>query len=232
MKVHINYAHGRFINAQMNCCRTALEVGGFDKSIPYKFEDIDSGFVEKNQYTFSQQRGAGCWLWKPYLILKTLRTLNEQDWLMYTDSGMHFVRNPWDIILSKSEEIGDKGIATFCDMGVEKNYTKRDTFVLMNQDEERYTNTKHRLASIFVCRKTDFSVRFLEEWLKYASDCRILTDLANTQKLPNYPEFSSHRHDQSIMSLLCKKHETYLFDLDLTHFSNQNPYIVHTRNPN
>ena len=229
-KIHINYAHNRYLQAQRYCCETAI-ANGFDESKAYGFHDLSKEFVESNLYTLSQPRGAGYWLWKPYFILKTLEVISEDDWLMYTDSGMFFVRNPWDFIFSKSEQMGEKGIATFCSISTNKAYTKRDAFVLMGADSPTFTDSPQRMASVFVCRKTPFSLSFVQEWLKYASDPRIITDLPNTLGLPNYPEFVDHRHDQSIMSILAIKHDTLLVNEDLTQFSNQHPYLIHHRNP-
>lgn len=231
MKIHINYAHGRYLQSQQHCCITALK-NGFDITRPYGISNLDPSFIKDNSYTFSQERGAGYWLWKPYLILNTLQLMGESDWMMYTDSGMHFVRNPWEWILSEEEKIQEKGIATFGECGKNRQFTKRDTFVLMGMDDPKYTDSNQRTASVFVCKKTPFSLAFVEEWLAYAKDPRILTDIPNTQGLSNYPEFRDHRHDQSIMSLLCIKHDTFLFNEDGTQFTNPtNPYLIHTRNP-
>jgi len=231
MKIHINYANNRYYNSQKRCSLTAIQDGGFDATIPYNFLNLDQEFVNKNAWCLSQHRGAGYWIWKPYLISKTLEKMNDNDWLMYTDSGMFFLRSPWDVILEKEKEITEKGIMTFCTCNKNKVYCKRDAFVLMGLDEEKYTNSEQRLASIFVCKKTNFSVNFVNEWLSYAQDPRIISDLPNTQGLPNYPEFEDHRHDQSIMSLLCIKHDTFLYMKDLTQFSNTDPYIMHNRDP-
>ena len=234
MKIHINYAHGKYLKSQEHCCKTALESGGCDTSIPYGLKDLDADFVSRNAYTLSQPRGAGYWVWKPYLIHKTMQSMGPNDWLMYTDSGMYFVRNPWLWVESVLDEIGEKGIITFCSGWTNKQYCKRDAFVLMGLDEPKYTDAEHRMASVFVCRKTPFSLAFVEEWLKYAQDPRIISDLPNTQGLPNYPEFKDHRHDQSIMSLLGIKHDTYLWTKkDITQYSNPEDHcIYHTRNPN
>ena len=231
MKIHINYAHGRYLQSQQHCCATALQ-NGFDVTRPYGISNLDPSFIKENSYTFSQARGAGYWLWKPYLILNTLQLMGESDWMMYTDSGMYFVRNPWEWILSEEEKIQEKGIATFGVCGKNRQFTKRDAFVLMGMDDPKYTDSDQRMASVFVCKKTPFSLAFVEEWFAYAKDPRILTDLPNTQGLANYTEFRDHRHDQSIMSLLCIKHDTFLFNEDITQFSNPNPYLIHTRNPN
>lgn len=230
MKIHINYAHARYLNSQRNCCSTAMSVGGFDKSIPYGYKDLSPAFVDQNAYTFSQNRGAGYWIWKPYLIYKTLEGAEDGDWIMYTDSGMHFIRNPWEWIESKESTIGDRGIATFGICGINKQFCKRDAFVLMGMDHQKYTDSDHRLASVFLCKKTPFSLDFVSRWLRWCCDPRILTDLPNTQGKTNYPEFIDHRHDQSIMSLMCINDDLSVLE-DMTQFGNPNPYILHTRNP-
>lgn len=230
MKIHINYAHGRYTKSQELCSQSALN-NGFDSAIKYGLKDIDREFLDKNSYTFSQARGVGYWIWKPYLILKTLESMTDSDWMMYTDSGMHFVRNPWPYILEHEQNFRDKGIVTFGLCGLNKQFTKRDAFVLMGSDNPKYTDAEQRTASVFVCRKTAFSVSFMKEWLSYACDPRIISDLPNTQGLPNYSVFKDHRHDQSIMSILAIKYDTYLMK-DMTQFwMPDNPYIMHTRNP-
>lgn len=47
---------------------------------------------------------------------------------------------------------------------------------------------------------------FLEEWLNYCTDERILTDISNRCGYDNYAEFKDHRHDQSVLSLLVLRH--------------------------
>jgi hypothetical protein len=88
----------------------------------------------------------------------------------------------------------------------ESEWTKRDAFVALGCDSERYTETKQRLASFLLVRKTLAVQRFFEEYLSYATDIRVLGDGDNALGLPNYPGFREHRHDQSIFSLLTKLH--------------------------
>jgi hypothetical protein len=88
---------------------------------------------------------------------------------------------------------------------LEKRYTKRDAFVLLNCDEPEFTDTTHLEASFSLWKKSKSAIDFVEEYLHFCEDERILTDMPNTMGLPNYPEFEDHRHDQSILSLLSKK---------------------------
>ena len=83
MKVHINYAEGRYYNSQKFCTRSAIEVG-FDRTHSYGIGDIDYDFRQNNHHILSQKRGAGYWLWNPYFLQKTLNQLEYGDILVYS----------------------------------------------------------------------------------------------------------------------------------------------------
>ena len=93
---------------------------------------------------------------------------------------------------------------------MERARTKRDTFVLMDCDTPEYADTFQVHASLSLWRRTPFSIMIAGEWLRYAEDERILTDIPNSCGRDNFAEFQEHRHDQSIWSLLCKKHSVVL----------------------
>ncbi len=89
---------------------------------------------------------------------------------------------------------------------LEKLYTKRDAFILMGVDLPFYSETGQFNAAFQVYKKSKFTEIFLEEYLYYAQDKRIITDDKNELGMPNYDGFIDHRHDQSILSLLTKKY--------------------------
>jgi hypothetical protein len=60
----------------------------------------------------------------------------------------------------------------------------------------------------------------MHEFLNYAQDERLLTDMENQLGYPNYEGFHEHRHDQSILSLLSKKYGLMAFR-DPSQFGNQ-----------
>lgn len=100
-----------------------------------------------------------------------------------------------------------KGLLSFELKGlIEKDYTKRDAFVLMDLDEPKYTDSSQREATYIWLIKNEFTVKLINEYLEYAQNQNIITDLPNTTG-DNYPTFKDHRHDQSIWSLLCKKYD-------------------------
>jgi hypothetical protein len=202
-KYHINYANGRYLKAQEYCSESA-KAAGFDEVISYSIKDIDRDFLENNKHILEQPRGAGFWLWKPYFINKSLEKMSDGDLLVYSDSGSYYEKSVKPLIdLIQKEE---KGVLSFELHGlIEKAYTKKDAFVLMGLDEPKYTDSSQREATYIWMIKNDFTVSFAKEYLQYAQDERIITDLNSEGN--NYAEFKDHRHDQSIWSLLCKKHD-------------------------
>ncbi|MDO9304112.1 MAG: hypothetical protein Q7T77_02205 [Sulfuricurvum sp.] len=224
----VNYASIFFQEKQKKNTDTGLSIGGFSKVFSFSLQDINSDFYEKNKNILILKKGEGYWLWKPYFILKVLESLNEEDYLFYCDSGAYFI-DSINSTIELSKEL-NQDIITFHTDYLEKQYTKRDAFILMNCDTPHFTDTKQSVATMHLWKKTDFSINFLKEWLLFAQDQRILTDIHNTLGEPNYPEFVAHRNDQSIFSLLCKKYNLQAFP-EPTQFGNierqklQNPYL-------
>ena len=77
----------------------------------------------------------------------------------------------------------------------------------MDCDTPKYLDSNHRLGGFSLWKKSRFSMEFVDELLHLAQDERMITDVENRCGYPNYPEFREHRHDQSIFSLLTKKHD-------------------------
>lgn len=204
MNIHINYAHSRFLNSQKISSQSALEKG-FDKAISYGISDLENEFVERNRKILNISRGAGCWLWKPYLIQKTLKNLSEGDILVYSDSGSIWISSIEPLVETLKNTT--KGVLSFELTGlIEKDWTKKDCFSIMNLDSQEYTDTSQREATYIWILKNEFTTGLIDEWLHYAQNENVLTDSPNTMG-ENYPGFKDHRHDQSIWSLLCKKYQ-------------------------
>lgn len=205
MNLLINYANDIFRESQKLNSIAGKEVGLFDEIISYSQKDIDADFFNRNKRILQQKRGNGYWLWKPYFIKKTLEAAKYGDFVFYCDSGSYFIRpvTPLiDISLSTGQEI-----IVFDLTYLEKEWTKRDAFILMDCDSPKYSESRQRLAGFSLWRKSEFTMDFADEYLRYAQDERIILDLENQCGSPNYQEFKEHRHDQSIISLLTKKYD-------------------------
>ena len=63
-----------------------------DECHAYDATVMDEQFRQKNQHILSQGRGAGYWLWKPYIIYKWLTDPSMEDdnsYVIYSDAGMY-----------------------------------------------------------------------------------------------------------------------------------------------
>ena len=204
MILAINYADPKYRKTQQFNSATAVHKGKVDKVVSYSPRDMDCIFAEKNRKILKQNRGNGYWLWKPYFIRKALKGLQENDYLVYLDSGAFYIRDVKYLI--EQMEKDSQYIMAFEVPFKECWYTKRDVFVYMDCDEAQYTETNQRMATMILIKKTDVAVRFVEEWLYLCQQEDIITDAPNHLGSHNYRGFIDNRHDQSIFSVLSKKY--------------------------
>lgn len=199
----ITYGNEKYNSAKSLNCKMAKKYGA-DKVISYGPEDIDEDFKRTNATIWNAPRGGGYWIWKPYILLKTIRMLGPEDYLIYSDAGSIFVNKI--AYLTRAMEKEGCDLMVFSVAHLEKVYSKRDAFVLMDCDEPAYAETPQRLGTYIVCKNTPFVVSFLNEWQSYILDERIVTDNENVCGKENYEGFRGNRHDQTALSLLTKKY--------------------------
>jgi len=232
-KILINYANDAFKESQKKNTKTGLGIGNFDRAIEYSPKDIGEKFYKKNKHILNQVRGAGYWLWKPYVILKTLmrKDVKSGDFIFYADSGSHFIDKIDHIINSTKKYKQDVIPFTNREAEIEKTRTKRDAFILMGLDSKEYANTQQNGPGFILLRKSPSAIKFFKEFLKFAQDERIITDKPSTLG-KDYPGFIENRHDQSIFSLLTKKYKLRVFrhpftkDAGGNRFQDKYPQIV------
>ena len=200
----ISYGDKRFQGARDHCLKTGTNVGGFVSVLSRSPKDLDGDLIRRNLPIFAHRRGAGLWLWKPFIVLRALEALAPDSWLFYADAGTEFLRSV-DPVVQEAREL-DTDLLFLGEGFRESQYTKRDAFVLLDCDNDSSATSPQRFAGHLLIRKTDRMVAFWTEVLEAAQDCRILTDQENQMGLPNHPDFIAHRHDQSILSLLSKTH--------------------------
>jgi hypothetical protein len=205
----LTYGNIKFYKAQKISKQAAL-ANGVDEVVMLddKWLRSQTDFYDKNRIILDQPRGAGYWLWKPYAILETLKRINDNDILFYLDSGAEITGNisPLVSIAKKND------IVLFKSHGhLNTPWTKRDCFYYMDCDDINYHRGAQTLAGFMLLKKTAKNIKFIEEWLKYSCDSRIITDAENVCGLANFDDFIDHRHDLSILSLLAIKHKMELF---------------------
>jgi hypothetical protein len=173
-------------------------------------------FYQENIEILSDQKGAGYWLWKPYIILKTLEKIPENDIVFYLDVDHYFIANTVDtsfVSLIKDHLSRDVYDPTreapsqlfFNNKAFIPHGCKRDAFILTGCDTERYW-TEYMIVPGYIFWKNNLhSIKLVKEWLRFCCDKRIITD-APSQLGEEYPEYSGHRHDAAILALLVAKY--------------------------
>jgi len=92
-----------------------------------------------------------------------------------------------------------------------RKWTKRDAFVYMDADSREFHEGYQVQSAFHLWVKTPDNIRFLEEWIRWCSDPRVVTDDANVSGLANLDGFVDHRHDQSVLSIMAIKYNVQLF---------------------
>ncbi len=203
--IAISYSNERFQRQLQLNKKSAIEVGEVDEYYSYGPNDIDPVFKEKNKDILSRSRGNGYWLWKPYIINKTMiEKLKYGDYLIYTDAAILYM-NSTRLIINfmkehKAKIWGNKLVLK------ERTWTKRDALILMDADTPYYYDTNQYQANIQVYQKSKYAIKFIQDLLKYSQDVRIITDDNNVMGKENLPGFRENRHDQTVFSLLLKKY--------------------------
>lgn len=212
--VAVNYADKMYKKTQRLNTKTAYKYGKVDKVYECTRKDIDVEFAKENKEILEIRKGGGCWLWKPYIVKKVYEQLKMGDYLIYADAGGFFYINDVRTVINRMEE-KKIWLAVQDQPFIEKHYTKRDTFIIMNCDKEEYTDSLQCMGGLFILKKCDIANKFLEEWLHFSRNINAISDIDNVYGKENYEGFVAHRNDQSIFSILRKKYKIKGFD-DIT----------------
>jgi len=134
---------------------------------------------------------------------EVLKIMDDGDVALFVDSNHLVAKDPqmfYDFAEKNSIFVQDHIWLHFPN----KDFTKRDTFVNMGCDEERYWNSLQMQCSIMGVCKNDFGVSFFKEYLEYCLNPKIMF---GENKHPNFPTFRESRHNQSIFSIMVEKYK-------------------------
>jgi hypothetical protein len=202
------------------------------ETILFKRSNIDKEFIEKNKHIFQIPVGDGSWLWKPYIIHKTLEKVEYGDLVFYMDASYFFVEDfrrlyedlikTRDVLVWKNKP--NENINSFwhlCHSHVIEKYGMKDRLFQKNDCCEPW-------AGAILFKKTEFAVSFVKEWLEM---CQIKEDLWGDeegfakQKRPYSENYRiQHRNDQSLLGILL-----YKYDIQMEFFEKK--YLQNRRHP-
>lgn len=209
--VAVNYADRAYRKTQKLNTKTAYKTGKVDAVVACSRQDIPKDFQIKNKDIFKSKTGGGYWLWKPYVVLKAYKTMNDGDYLIYADAGGFYYKGDVHIV-TDIMEARNQWLLVQDQPFLEKHYTKRDTFLIMNCDTPFYTDGFQCMGGLFIIKKCDVGNQFLNEWLAYCQNYAAISNAGNICGKPDYEGFVAHRNDQSIFSILRRRYGIKSFD--------------------
>lgn len=196
----------------------ALLLNRFDEIYCLTENDLDINFRKKySSLLVVGSRGFGYWIWKPQIIKQIFDKISFGDIVLYCDCGC------W---------INEKGIAKFDEYLLKINQSKSgilcfqipsvkpaelsdftypeyvwtkgdllDYFDVRNNLE--ITHSEQILATSFLMKKCENTIKFLDDWIGvWSENISLVDDSPSITK--NLSGFIEHRHDQSAFSILAK----------------------------
>jgi hypothetical protein len=186
----------------------AINLNIFDKIIVYTENDIDKEYLAKHgEFIKNNKTGYGYWIWKSYFTKKTFEMMDTNDILIYADCGCHLVNN--DIAKNRLKSYItlcnkiNTGNLAFQMCFPEKQYTKMDVFVELNEVNDKMMNSGQLVGGIFVMRKCENTINIINKYYELCEDYKLIDNTESN--IPNDVSFIAHRNDQSIFSILRKK---------------------------
>jgi len=148
------------------------------------------------------RRGFGLYTWKPHVIRRTLESLPGGDALLYCDAGCSLNAEGGDrleeyVALASGHP---SQVLAFSLDGNVGAWTKRAALAAVAADDEAMRRRKMVLAGILVLVAGPATVDLVREWERRMADVRLVDDSPSPGG--EHPEFTAHRHDQSIFTLL------------------------------
>lgn len=207
-KVFLTFGSSRFYGSMNLLLQEVVGSGFFDTYMGFKETDIHD-FVNMHAKIIQHNpKGFGCMIWKPYIIKEVLDTLNDGDILVYCDAGCAYNKYGLRRLQSYVQR------ASTCPSGIvcfrlydhlNCQWTKGDVSHALDPVGQ-YANERQVTSCLLVVRKCVASCALIDEWSSYANTNQHKMFDDSPSKVPNHPLFKGHRHDQSILSLLCYKH--------------------------
>jgi hypothetical protein len=180
----------------------------FDKIIIYTENDFDKDYLAINEEFIKNNKcGYGYWIWKSYFTKKTFELMDNDDILIYADCGCHLVNN--DVAKNRLQKyitlcnITNTGNLGFQMCFPEKQYTKMDVFVRLNEVNDKMMNSGQLVGGIFLMRKCINTINLINKYYELCEEYNLIDNTPSNTI--NDTSFIAHRNDQSLFSILRKQ---------------------------
>lgn len=184
---------------------------GVDEVKIYDPSQLPETFIQMAMPTINVSKGAGLYIWKPFIIWDYMQECSDGEYLIYADAGQTLVNSVRPVIDGMDQDImmfsnGWKHVE-WCKMDVadainheltfESTMTKFGPIISYYGN---YPDHKQTQASLIFFKVTPESRNFVKEWMLWSLMPGFCDD--SPSKLHNYPTFQETRWDQSILCCL------------------------------
>lgn len=193
----VTHSDHRMTRSLQLCVDSAMK-HGVGNTWPQGPSTLSQEFKNINSDILVHERGSGYWLWKPYIIYKAMiqSCVNDEDILIYADAGIEFVNNVNHII-----DRMDEDIFFFTNGFPHVEWCKADVMnAVLPANIYEYAGYTQVQASVIFFKVNEITRNFVKEWMLYCQMPGFIDD--SPSKLPNYPTFAEHRHDQAVLTCL------------------------------
>eukprot|EP00811_Abedinium_folium_P032760 NODE_577_length_2915_cov_4.166069.p1 GENE.NODE_577_length_2915_cov_4.166069~~NODE_577_length_2915_cov_4.166069.p1 ORF type:complete len:875 (-),score=279.23 NODE_577_length_2915_cov_4.166069:181-2805(-) len=215
--VAVSYADG--------CCANALELNrqkalthGAARAFAYSRADLDPAWLARNEALLSNRKGAGLWLWKPYVILKALRD-DSVPWhhgvVVWVDAGNFLYANPRR--LAESTLHASDVAAPRLKCCLEDEWTHPTSLRALDGMGYEIAQRPQLGAYFVLLRKTPKAIGFVLEWLMHAEERLKLWPEQQRSDPAEPPTYERHMADQSVFSVLFKRFGFQAMTLEEAH---------------
>lgn len=201
----VSYGNSLYNKALERIVKQAREFGRFNSAFIYQPHQIKPPNKDFDR-VFHLGRGGGYWIWKPYIIKKSLELIKENNILVYCDAGCLINKDGINRFDEYIDLLKGKPLLIFQHKNwIEMEWCNHATLEYFNvKNDLEITETPQFAAGIIMIRKTIESVEFIDKWYKVAEEKpELFSDELN--HIGKIKEFRDHRHDQSILSIITKQ---------------------------
>lgn len=205
--ISLSFADALFEHSKKRYRAQLESTGIFDEILFVGPEDLGEAFhKDHDDFIEKSRRGYGFWIWKPYIIYQQLLKMEENDILVYGDTGNSVTGSP--------KEFLDAIMDVECLIADQHNrlgaHCKKDVMRRLGVDPEEYRYRPVAEANRIVVKNSPLMREAMKEWYDACRDYRNIDESDSLE--PNFPEFVFHRWDQSVFAIIFNKYGGEIVD--------------------
>ena len=204
--------------------KQAHELKFYDEVKVFDWKDLSLEKKKQMKSIFNkgQKRLYGYGSWKAEIILTYLEKIPKNSILQYSDIGCVFNPNGREKLKEYIQITDKENLLAFkysdpkfnikdkykFQIYYENQYTKADAWKYFNIDDNSdFLKTEQVWSGTMFFKNNIFTKKILNNWKKALNETNLIDDSPSVKQ--NHPNFIEHRHDQSMLSLICKKENIF-----------------------